>query len=77
MTINIGLPTDGVPDQGWKLYITSLVSILVAGLFVIARCATRALSYKLGADDYTIVVSLVWHCLEIPDKGSSTDCIVS
>lgn len=50
---------DGVPNQGWKLYITSLVMVIVAGLFVIARCTTRLISHKLGSDDYTIVTSLV------------------
>lgn len=55
----MGFPDDGVPNQGWKLYITSLVMIISAGLFVIARCTTRYYFFKLGWDDLAVVVSLV------------------
>lgn len=55
----MGFPADGVDNQGWKLYITSLVMIIAAGLFVIARCSTRFLMHKLGSDDAAIIVSLV------------------
>ncbi|KAH6613397.1 hypothetical protein F5144DRAFT_402864 [Chaetomium tenue] len=54
-----GFSSGGSEDQGWKLYITSLVTILVAGLFVIARLVTRLVRRTLGWDDATIVVSLV------------------
>ncbi|KAM0326959.1 hypothetical protein ACHAQA_006080 [Verticillium albo-atrum] len=54
----MGFPADGVDNQGWKLYITSLVMIISAGLFVIARCATRFYMFKLGWDDLAVVVSL-------------------
>lgn len=56
---NIGFPSDGVPNQGWKLYITSLTMVLVAGVTVIARLATRYKFKALGWDDLAIVVSLV------------------
>lgn len=56
---SIGFPSNGVADQGWKLYITSLIMVLSAGLFVIARIATRLASKRLGWDDYTIVASIV------------------
>ncbi|KAM5341226.1 hypothetical protein ACJ41O_015335 [Fusarium nematophilum] len=55
----MGFPTDGVDNQGWKLYITSLVMIITAGLFVIARCSTRFWMHKLGWDDAAVVVSLL------------------
>ncbi|KAH7155981.1 hypothetical protein EDB81DRAFT_944525 [Dactylonectria macrodidyma] len=55
----MGFPQDGVDNQGWKLYITSLVMIITAGLFVIARCATRYDMNKLGWDDVAVVVSLL------------------
>jgi hypothetical protein len=57
----MGYPTDGVDNQGWKLYITSLVMIIAAGLFVIARCLARFTIHKLGSDDIAIVASLVRH----------------
>ncbi|KAK5995385.1 hypothetical protein PT974_03789 [Cladobotryum mycophilum] len=54
----MGFPTDEVENHGWKLYITSLVMIITAGLFVIARCASRIYFYKFGWDDVAIIVSL-------------------
>lgn len=55
----MGYPIDGVDNQGWKLYITSLVMIIAAGLFVVARCIARFAIHKLGSDDIAIVASLV------------------
>ncbi|KAF7555921.1 hypothetical protein G7Z17_g1790 [Cylindrodendrum hubeiense] len=54
----MGFPTDGVDNQGWKLYITSLVMIIVAGLFVVFRCTTRYSMHKLGWEDAAVVLSL-------------------
>ncbi|KAL2265629.1 hypothetical protein VTJ83DRAFT_6729 [Remersonia thermophila] len=54
----VGFPNHGADDQGWKLYITSLVMIISAGLFVVARVATRLVRNNLGWDDWTIVFSL-------------------
>lgn len=62
MTSNIGLPSEGVPNQGWKLYLTSLIMVIVAGLCVIARITARAALNKLGPDDYTIIASMVCLC---------------
>lgn len=59
MVVNLGFPSGGEANQGWKLYLTSLVMILSAGLVVIARIVTRFRAVKLGADDYTIVASLI------------------
>jgi hypothetical protein len=62
----MGFPNNGFDDQGWKMYITAVVMIILAGLFVIARCATRMwMLGKLGWDDFTIVVALV-SVLKIP-----------
>ena len=55
----VGVSKDGSDDQGWKLYITSLVTILVAGLFVIARLVTRLVRRNFGWDDVAIIASLV------------------
>ena len=60
MTFNMGLPSNGEANQGWKLFLTSLVMIIVAGLTVVARIAVRVRGdVALRADDYTIVASLV------------------
>lgn len=56
---NMGFPKDGEPNQGWKLYLTSLIMVLCAGLIVIARIATRLRVSRLMVDDYTIMASLV------------------
>ncbi|KAJ4302366.1 hypothetical protein N0V88_002510 [Collariella sp. IMI 366227] len=56
----VGFPNNGAADQGWKLYITSLVMILTAGLFVVARVATRLMRRAWGWDDIAIVVSLAF-----------------
>lgn len=56
----MGYPKNGVGDQGWQLYITSVVMVILSGLFVMARCVTRIwVLGKLGWDDYTIIVALV------------------
>ncbi|KAH7068960.1 hypothetical protein BKA63DRAFT_397026, partial [Paraphoma chrysanthemicola] len=57
---NMGFPKDGEPNQGWKLYLTSLIMVLCAGLIVIARIATRLRVSRLMVDDYTIIASLVF-----------------
>jgi hypothetical protein len=55
----MGFPSAGKPNQGWKLYLTSLVMVLGAGLVVVARIATRLRVGRLMSDDYTIIASLV------------------
>ncbi|KAF2125243.1 hypothetical protein P153DRAFT_378743 [Dothidotthia symphoricarpi CBS 119687] len=59
MVINMGFPSDGEANQGWKLYLTSLIMVLSAGIIVAVRVVTRFRAVMLGADDYTIVASLV------------------
>ncbi|KAM0248121.1 hypothetical protein ACHAQJ_009591 [Trichoderma viride] len=56
----MGFPADGVENHGWKLYITSMVMIIVAGLVVIVRCASRVYLYNFGTDDIVIIVSLLF-----------------
>lgn len=53
----MGFPSD-VANNGWRLYILSLVMIVSAGLFVVARLITRASNSQVGWDDLTITVSL-------------------
>ena len=69
MSYNIGFGTAGKPDQGWKLYITSLIMVLSAGLFVIARIATRIWSRQMGEDDYLVLTSLVCKYSPIGETG--------
>jgi len=56
----MGLPSNGETDQRWKLFQTSLVMIIVAGLTVVARIVVRLQGdVALRADDNAIVASLV------------------
>lgn len=59
MAVNMGFPSDGEENQGWKLYLTSLIMVICAGLFVIARVLTRVRIFELKADDYAVIASLV------------------
>jgi hypothetical protein len=59
MKANMGYPSEGEANQGWKLYFTSLMMVLGAGLIVVARVVIRLRVGKLMADDYTIIASLV------------------
>jgi hypothetical protein len=61
MPANMGFPSGGEANQGWKLYLASLIMVLSAGLTVIARVVARLQSFKLKIDDYTIIASLVSH----------------
>lgn len=55
----MGFPTDEVANNGWRLYILSVVMIISAGLFVVARIATRIAVSQLGWDDAAVVGSLL------------------
>jgi len=59
MSRGLGFSAEGVPNQGWKLSVTSITFVVLAGLTTAARCATRFHARQLGSDDYTIVCSLV------------------
>ncbi|KAI9901072.1 hypothetical protein N3K66_002889 [Trichothecium roseum] len=55
----LGFPHDDLPNNGWKLYVTSLVMIVTSGLFVLARVSTRVRLGQLGKDDIAITISWV------------------
>jgi hypothetical protein len=69
MKVNVGYPSKGVADQGWKLYFTSLIMVLGAGLIVVARIVIRLRVGKLMADDYTIIASLVSQASIYPGRN--------
>jgi hypothetical protein len=58
-TRGMGFPRGGTENNGWQLYITSLVMIITAGVFVVARFTTRYWYHKFGWDDAAILLSLV------------------
>lgn len=53
----MGFPRD-VANDGWRLYILSLVMIVLAGLFVVARLFIRVSKAQTGWDDLAVVASL-------------------
>ena len=60
MTFNVGLGTEGSVERGWGLWLTSVLSVIIAGLFVSARLAQRFVkSSGLGMDDYMIIAALL------------------
>lgn len=59
MAPKVGLGTEGPVQRGWALWIASVVGVLLAALFVGARCLQRYFNSGLGWDDYTILISLV------------------
>ncbi|KAM5458338.1 hypothetical protein MaudCBS49596_000251 [Microsporum audouinii] len=59
MKLNIGLPTDGIPNRGWQLWTTSIGMVVGAAIFVFLRLATRCFRAGIKVDDWTILVALV------------------
>ena len=60
MAPNIGLGSEASIERGWGLWLTSVLSVIIAGLFVGARLAQRFIkSSGLGMDDYMIVAALL------------------
>ena len=53
---NVGKATAAVPNQGWGLYIVSVVMVIISGLFVMARIAVRLSRNMMGWDDYMIIL---------------------
>ena len=53
---NVGKATPDVPNQGWGLYIVSVVMVIISGLFVMARIAVRLSRNMMGWDDYMIIL---------------------
>jgi len=64
----MGFPADGVDNHGWKLYITSMAMIILAGLAVVVRCISRVSLYNFGIDDIVIIISLVSTLPNLPDS---------
>ena len=60
MAPNIGIGAQGPVQRGWGLWLTSVVSVVVATLFVLARILQRLFKTTgLGPDDYTIIAALI------------------
>jgi hypothetical protein len=60
MTPNVGLGSEGSVERGWGLWLTSVLGVVIAGLFVSARLAQRVFkSSGIGMDDYMIVAALL------------------
>lgn len=71
MNPNVGVGT-GPGSRGWELYITSVIMVILSGLFVSLRLLQRKTKTKLDLDDYTSLSALVtmiahmllsWPCL--------------
>ncbi|KAG9195561.1 1-acylglycerone phosphate reductase [Alternaria panax] len=60
----MGFLSNGEDNQGWKLYLTSLIMVIVAGSIVVARVVVRLRTgVTLQSDDYAIVASLLFSIL--------------
>jgi hypothetical protein len=59
MMVFYGQTVDGIPDRGYILYITALVMVLVAAVFVAARLGTRIVTRQIGLDDICLGFALV------------------
>lgn len=46
-------------QRGWDLWISSVVMVIIAAIFVGARFTQRVLKRSVGVDDWTILASLV------------------
>ncbi|KAK4695002.1 hypothetical protein P7C71_g2665, partial [Lecanoromycetidae sp. Uapishka_2] len=66
--VNDGKGTHSDPDQGWTLWIVSVVMVIFSGMFVLARLAIRLSKQMLGADDYIIFVGLWFYGAQITYK---------
>ncbi|EOA85996.1 uncharacterized protein SETTUDRAFT_48000 [Exserohilum turcica Et28A] len=59
MSPNVGLGSQGPVERGWSLWLTSVLAVILAGLFVCARLAQRFMKRSgLGVDDYLILAAL-------------------
>lgn len=60
MAPNVGLGTQGPVQRGWGLWLTSVLGVVLAALFVAARLAQRFIKRSgLGWDDYMIIAALI------------------
>ncbi|KAF2134299.1 hypothetical protein P153DRAFT_280712 [Dothidotthia symphoricarpi CBS 119687] len=61
MISDIGLGTQGPVQRGWGLWLTSVLAVAIAALFVGARFVQRRVKRSgLGVDDYAILVALIF-----------------
>lgn len=60
MAPNVGLGTEGPVQRGWGLWLTSVLAVVIAALFVGARLVLRFIKRSgLGMDDYMIIAALL------------------
>lgn len=60
MAPNVGLGTQGPVQRGWALWLTSVLAVVIAAIFVGARLAQRLSKRSgLGMDDYMIILALI------------------
>lgn len=60
MAPNVGMGTEGPIQRGWSLWLTSVLAVVVATLFVGARLVQRFVKRSgLGIDDYMIIAALI------------------
>jgi hypothetical protein len=60
MSPNVGLGTQGLVERGWGLWLTSVLGVVIAGIFVGARLAQRSVKRSgLGVDDWMIIAALI------------------
>ncbi|KAJ4311220.1 hypothetical protein N0V94_008059 [Neodidymelliopsis sp. IMI 364377] len=60
MAPNVGLGAEGPIQRGWGLWLTSVLAVVLAALFVAARLVQRFLKRSgLGMDDYMIIAALI------------------
>jgi hypothetical protein len=60
MAPDVGLGTQGSVQRGWGLWLTSVLAVVIAGLFVGARFGQRIVKRSgIGWDDYMIVAALI------------------
>ncbi|DAA77534.1 TPA_exp: Uncharacterized protein A8136_6080 [Trichophyton benhamiae CBS 112371] len=57
--VDLGRPTADVPSRGYQLWVTDVVVVIVAGIFVAIRLVSRYLRSGIQVDDWTILAALV------------------
>ena len=53
---NVGKGTEDVANQGWGLYIVSVVMVIISGLFVTSRVVIRHTRGMIGMDDWMSII---------------------
>lgn len=57
--VDLGRPTADMPSRGFQLWVTDVVVVIVAGVFVAIRLVSRYLRSGIQVDDWTILAALV------------------